>query len=113
MKYDYIENVKNDIKEYIKENYESLEEVDENKLYDDLFLEDSVTGNSSGSYYCNTWKAEEAICHNLDLASEAFYEFGYDGIPYDKGAEYIDVTIRCYLLGQCLSEVLEELEEEF
>jgi len=110
MKYDYLENLKGDIKDYIEDNKEYLEGKDREELYDIFFLEDAITGNASGSYTFSTWEAEENICHNLDLAQEAYEMFGYDGIPKDAGAEAIDVTIRCYLLGQVLDEVLEDIE---
>ena len=29
------------------------------------------------------------------------------------GAEAADVTIRCYLLSECIAEALEEIEEDF
>ena len=111
MNYDYRENVKEDIINYIKENYdkEDILELNENQLYDDLFINDSVTGNGSGSYTFNTYQAEEYICHNLDLLREACNEFCCE-IP--EGAEACDVTIRCYLLGQLLDEVLDELKNE-
>lgn len=114
MKYAYLENETADVIEYIKNNYEEDEfaDLDEEKLYDELWTEDSVTGNGSGSYYCNAWKAEEAICHNMELAQEAYEEFGYDGIRAKDEAEAIDVTIRCYLLGQAISNALEELKGE-
>lgn len=112
-KYDYIENVKNDIKEYIKDNNIDVnsEDFDENELYDDLWCEDSVTGNASGSYTFNTWEAEEYICHNFDLLKECFDEFGYD---QDRifDAEYCDVSIRCYLLNTCIINVVKELKQE-
>lgn len=113
MKYDYFVNVKEDVKDYIKENYDNLEDVDRDSLYDDLFIEDSVTGNASGSYYCNAWKAEENISHNMDLLGEALEEFGYnlDEVNiFEKGAEWADVTIRCYVLGQVIDDAIEELE---
>lgn len=115
MKYDYMENLKGDIKDYIEENKEYLKGNDENELYDIMFLEDSITGNASGSYYCNTWKAEESLCHNMDLLIEALEMFGYDESfnAMEKGAEWCDVTIRCYLLGQALSEVLDEIDWEW
>lgn len=113
MKYDYMENLKGDIKDYIEENKKYLEGKDEDELYDIFFLEDSITGNASGSYTFSTWKAEENICHNMDLAMEAYEMFGYDGIPKDTGAEAIDVTIRCYLLGQVLGEVLDDIDWEW
>ena len=108
MKYNYYEAVKNDALEYIKEN--NLQDKSQDELYDELFLADSVTGNTSGSYYCNTYKAEEALVHNLDLLKEALEEFGGDfNDALERGAEYCDVTIRCYVLGQVLADVLEEV----
>lgn len=116
--YNYMEAVADDVRDYIeneidltewKGNRDGLEE----KLNDDLWVCDSVTGNASGSYYCNSWKAEEALAHNWDLLAEALTEFGQDGTDVLKeGAEAMDVTIRCYLLGQAIAEVLDDLEEE-
>ena len=99
MKYNYYEAVKNDAREYIKEN--NLQDKSQDKLYDELFLADSVTGNASGSYTFSTYQAEENICHNHDLLKEAQEAFGYLPTEYiSKGAEWADVTIRCYVLGQ-------------
>lgn len=115
--YNYLEAVTADVVEYIKNeinlaDYDSREELEE-ALHDELWTADSVTGNASGSYYCNAWKAEEALAHNWDLLAEALTEFGQDGTDVLKqGAEAMDVTIRCYLLGQAIAEALEELEEE-
>lgn len=107
MKYNYYEAVKNDAIEYIKEN--NLQDKTQEELYDELFLADSVTGNASGSYYCNIYKAEEALAHNLDLLKEALSEFGGDfNDALEHGAEYCDVTIRCYVLGQVLADILEK-----
>lgn len=115
-KYDYFAAVCEDIRDYIKSeeitvNSENREEI-EQQLYDDLFVNDSVTGNGSGSYTFNTWKAEEYLCHNLDLLGEALSEFGSDPATIMESPEGCDVTIRCYLLGQCISQVLDEIEEE-
>ena len=79
-----------------------------------LFTDDSVTGNGSGSYTFSTYEAEENICHNLDLLGEALEEFG-SGADYliTHGAEAADVTIRCYLLGECIAAALEEIEDDF
>ena len=115
-KYNYYEAVKEDVKQYIEDhdvkvttsNREDLEQ----ELYNDMFISDSVTGNASGSYTFNTWKAEENLCHNLDLLKEAFSEFGEPSFDMLESAESCDVTIRCYLLSQCLHEVLDELEED-
>lgn len=116
--YNYLEAVTSDVLDYIKEeinldewkgNRDGLEE----KLNDELWTVDSVTGNASGSYTFNTWEAEENLAHNWDLLAEALDEFGRDGTDVLKqGAEAMDVTIRCYLLGQAIGEALDELEEE-
>lgn len=122
--YNYLENIKDDVKDVIfdyvtkEELKEALEDLDAkndlcSKLYDDLFVDDTVTGNGSGSYTFNTYQAEENLCHNLDLLKDAFDEFGvsYSEV-LERGAEYCDVTIRCYLLGTAIKEALDELKEE-
>lgn len=101
MKYNYLENIKDDIKEYLK----TTEERDFNNLYDTLFMEDSVTGNASGSYFMNAYKAEEALAHNLNLLQDACECFGTT--PDLSNPEACDVTIRCYLLLDALREVLD------
>lgn len=113
-RYDYYEMVKEDIRNYIKENYEveEIKDLEFDDLYDDLFISDSVTGNASGSYTFSTWKAEENLCHNMELLGEALNEFGCDGSYLEKGAEACDVTIRCYVLGQVLEDVIYDLQQE-
>lgn len=117
-KYDYLAAVTEDVKNVVLSDYNWKEELREDrdefeqKLMDELWINDSVTGNASGSYTFNTWQAEENLCHNLDLLREALNEFGCGLSDISNGAEYCDVTIRCYLLGQAISEVLDELEEE-
>jgi len=113
--YNYKKAVKDDIKNYINDNinladYADVEELQE-YLQDTLWAEDSVTGNGSGSYTCNTYEAENNIAHNWDLLNEALEEFGSSDINIlEKGAEWADVTIRCYLLSECIAEVLEEVK---
>jgi hypothetical protein len=119
-KYNYLQALKEDIREYIGENFTKEEQRElvadkdaaSEKLNDDLWIADSVTGNASGSYYCNAWKAEEAIAHNFDILADAMEEFGCGDVnAFKKGAEWCDVTIRCYLLGQAIAETLNELED--
>lgn len=117
-KYDYFAAVKEDVKNVVMNDYNYIEELKndrsdfEQRLNDDLFINDSVTGNGSGSYTFNAWQAEENLCHNMDLLKEACEEFGTDLADIIESAESCDVTIRCYLLGNAISEVLDELEEE-
>lgn len=108
--YNYLEEIKNDI----MENYDTdfLLETSEDQLYDEMWTDDSITGNASGNYTFSTYQAEENIAHNMDLLREAIEEFGGNfGEALERGAEYCDVTIRCYLLGQAISEIKEEIEE--
>lgn len=123
--YNYLEEMKNDIATYLEENLEykylgqveDLEELEE-KLNEDLWTEDSVTGNASGSYTFDRWEAQEYVSENLDLLKEACEEFETDAATVgnwflSEEWETMDVTIRCYLLAFAISEVLEENADEF
>lgn len=106
---EYMDEVKSDAMDAIKENLEYNDSWDE--MYDSLFMDDSVTGNASGSYYFNSHKAAEAIS-GIIFDSDAVDEFkalGYDGIPTEEGAETCDVIARCI----CLGLVSGELEEYY
>ena len=105
-RYNYRKAMKEDIYNYIREGIDlddwrgkrcELEEA----LNDQLWITDSVTGNASGSYFFNAWKAEEAM-----------QEFCDECNPIEKGAEWCDVAIRCYILGECIAAVLDDLEDE-
>ncbi len=118
--YNYLEAMKHDISQYILDNiympeYRNDRECLEEKLNDELWVEDSVTGNASGSYTFNTWKAKEYVMDNMDLLKEALSEFGVEPSVVgekllDEEWEYFDVTIRCYLLGQAIAEVLDRYD---
>lgn len=117
-KYDYYKAVKDDVRDYINDNYNvkdfSSREEFEDKLNEDLWTADSVTGNGSGSHTFNAWDSEESLCHNWDLLEEALKEFGQTGVNViEKGAEWADVTIRCYLLAHSISSVLDEMDLDF
>lgn len=120
--YNYREAMAEDIRNYITENINLTEWVEnrdglETVLNDELWTADSVTGNASGSYTFNTLKAQEYVTENSELFAEAVTELGYDLNEIaqrflDGEWEWFDVTIRCYLLGSVLSDVLDELENE-
>ena len=81
--YNYEEAVKTDVRTWIDDNvkfseWEGNREGLEEYLNDELFVDDSVMGNGSGSYTFNAWEAEENICHNMELLGEACEEFGND-----------------------------------
>ena len=108
-RYDYREAIKADIKNYIENEgltFDSREEFI-NTMEETAWTADSITGNASGSYTFNRWKAEECLCHNLDLLCEAYRELG--GTPDPGNPEECDVTIRCYLLYGCICDVAGEM----
>ena len=120
--FNYNEAVKADVMEYIKENY-SAEELAEKlsdkdsfseELNDTLWTDDSVTGNTSGSYTFNTWKAKEYVFDDTETVQEALREFCVDAETVaekflDEDWEYFDVTARCYVLSGAIYEALEEI----
>ena len=121
MMYNYLEAMKSDIMDYIRNDvntneFISREELEE-RLNDDLWTVDSVTGNASGSYTFSRSEAEEYVNDNSDLLREAISEFDvYSETVAEKfldaDYEYFDVTIRCYLLGQAISEALDDMEDD-
>lgn len=120
MSYDYREAMQDDIREYINNEIDTTKYMGnrdelEEKLNDDLWTNDSVTGNGSGSYTFNSYKAGEYVKDNIDLCREMIQEFCIDAETVaekflDEEWEYFDVSIRCYLLGECISAVLDEID---
>lgn len=111
--YNYRKAVIDDIINYFEENDidKELIKIDEEykeKVYDDMFVCDSVTGNASGSYTFSSIEAEKKLVGNWGLAEEALIEFCCNEDAFKRGAEFIDVSIRCYLLGECIDEAIEE-----
>jgi len=122
MKYDYMEAMKQDIREAIADDYfwnmDEYNSADEfiEAANDYFWTDDSVTGNGSGSYTFNRWEAQEYVTDNLDLLREAMQEFCIEPETIvdhfmSEDFEYFDVTIRCYLLSQAVFEIAEELEQ--
>ena len=118
--YSYPQHVKEDIKEYINDELDTgtfglLVQGDEETIEDirdDLFNENSVTGNASGSYTMNTLMAEENLVGNWDLLEEAMSEFDPHVNPIEKGAEWCDSLIRCYLVDWCFTEAIKEITKQ-
>lgn len=116
--YNYFEEVKQAVEDVVNDEayYLSVEALQpfnlddyENMLRDALWVEDAVTGNASGSFFCNRSRAEEALADNWNLAAEALGEFGCDDTDiFEKGAEWVDVMIRCYILDSCISDYIDE-----
>lgn len=113
LNYNYYDAVKSDILDYIKENDIDISTIDRDKLYDDLFDEDSVTGNGSGSYTFNSNTAETYVDANKPLLNQAIEE---DFISEERAAKFwlddnfeaLDVVLRVYVLSSSIDQVLAE-----
>lgn len=84
--YNYLENMVEDIKEYVKNEIDFSEYYDMDELReflnDDLWTEDSVTGNASGSYTFNRETAKEYVDENKDLVNDMMEELDCKGLSY-------------------------------
>lgn len=119
--YRYHEAVTADVIDYIRENinaadFENREELAE-RLNDDLWIDDGVTGNASGSYTFNAHKAKEYVFADPDTVIEALEEFCVEAKTIadkflSQDWEYFDVTARCYVLGQAIEDALDSIENE-
>ena len=121
MSYNYLNAMTEDIRDYITENINREDYIEyrdglEEYLNNTLWTEDSVTGNASGSYTFNRETSKEYVLDNTDLLKEAYTEFGQKeniaDVICDEDWESADVTIRCYLLGQAIAEVLDDLDSD-
>lgn len=119
----YFEQVKEDVKTWMEDNvyYFDLEEYRGNRegaeewLTDNLWTEDSITGNGSGSYTFDREEAKEHVLNDIDTVTEALREFCVDAETIadkflSEDWEYFDITARCYVLHQAVYEICEELE---
>ena len=114
----YMEQLLNDIADYVIENFDEREILSYPTL-DDFAEElknllwdcDSVTGNASGSYFFSTAKAKEMVLNNIKDVVWAMMDFDClemlgKRIANDEW-ERLDVTARCYYLSQAIEEYLE------
>lgn len=111
---DYKKEVYEDACAYIDAN---LGYLDEDDLYYELVNSDSITGNSSGSYFCNSYKAREA-CSSVVFDEDFYnsYQFNFgdtDNIAYylRRGPEIFDVIVRCTALDDVYDDVIDYYEE--
>jgi len=117
--YNYIDAMVDDMKVAFSDyDWDSTDREDlAIEMQDKFWVDDSITGNASGSYTCNSGVAKEYVCDNMDLCKDALLEFCVE--PEDiadhflnEDWEYFDVTIRCYLLSQAIKEFLDSYYDE-
>lgn len=111
----YKQQVINDIKEVVAENHTgglNLKELKE--MLEDFQNSDSITGNGSGSYYCDRYKAREQVEESGILWDDEFldavrdYDLDLIG-ALEQGPEEVDVMARVIALGLLTDEELKEI----
>ena len=112
--YDYYEAVKEDVKNYIDNEIILSDYDDKDELFQylekELWVNDDVTGNGSGSYTLSKFDAEINLCHNWNILEEIAEDWGKNCLDFSN-PEALDITIRCYFLNDAISEVLDEMED--
>ena len=122
--YNYKEQIRADVQEWIEDNKEQIEGLDRHDafevVYDSCWVSDSVTGNASGSYTMSRWEAREYFFSDSDsddyiseMLEGGFITSSELGEKMaESNWEWIDVSIRCWLLNQAVTEIMDELYED-
>ena len=121
--YNYRESIKADVLNWMEEHKEYLEGMDradiEEFVSDSCWVADEVTGNESGSYTFNRLQAREYFFSDLD-SDDYISQMVQDGFITESEVcecvtssnwEKLDVCIRCFLLGEVISEVMETIAD--
>lgn len=122
--YSYKETVKGDVREWMEDNKDQWEGLDRHDVYevvyDACWVADEVTGNASGSYTFSRWDARNNFFEDED-SDEYISQMIEDGFSTaeevgqkvsESNWEWLDVSIRCWLLCDCLTEILDEMFED-
>lgn len=119
--YNYRENIKKDIVQYIKDNIniEDFDDVEDFKIYltKILLIPNEITGEINNSYTKDSVLSEIFLVGNLSLLSkslEYFYNTNNINITnvLNRGAEYCDMIVRMYILETSIDEILNQIVEE-
>jgi len=112
--YDYFEEMKKDILQYIKDNGIDLGEASRDALDEELWVEDCITGNG-GLYYDSETNCMKYLAGNNGLLFEAAEELCVELrtllLRRDDINRYCDSIIRCYLLYSVVDDIFNEYEE--
>ena len=122
--YNYKEQIRADVKEWIEDNKEQIEGLDRHDafevVYDSCWVDDSVTGNASGSYTFSGWEARQNFFNDED-SEEYIDHMIEDGFTCRESVgravqesqwELLDVSIRCWLLCDAVTDVLDEMYDD-
>ena len=124
MRYSYKDTVKEDVMEWMSYHEDDMDGMGRHErfeyIYDRTWIADEVTGNASGSYTMSRYDARRNYMEDED-SDEYIFQMIEDGFmsASDLGThiassnwEWVDVNIRCWLLGDCITEILDEMYED-
>lgn len=119
--YSYKDVVRSDVREWIDDHKEVLQDVDRHDVFDVVYnacwIDDNVTGNASGSYTFSRYEARKNFFNDED-SEEYIDQMIEDGFTcresvgkavQESNLELLDVLIRCWLLCDAVTEVLDEM----
>lgn len=107
--YNYLKHEVADVTSWLKQHQlTDPNHIDKAKLYNRLWIENSVTGNGRG-FYTSRYQAEQNLVGNHDLLTKEIGETGFCSRTITP--EKADMVIRCYLLDQAILEAVKRLAE--
>ena len=122
--YNYKEQIREDVREWIDENRDQIDGLDRHDafevVYESCWVDDSVTGNASGSYTFSRYEARQNF-FNDDDSEEYIDQMIEDGFTTRESVgravqesqwELLDVTIRCWLLCDAVTEIIDEIYDD-
>ena len=110
--YNYKEEMVDELESMIKDSDIDFTGKNRGEAFEelqDLAFDRDLTGNRTGSYWCNELKAERSLLGNFDLIQDALDDFGMESVdsPELISGEHLDVLVREHLLPQVIDEVLD------
>ena len=110
--YNYKEEMIDELEYMLKDSDVSFDGKNRGEMYEelqDLSFDRDLTGNRTGSYFCNELKSERALLGNFDLVQDALDNFGMESIdsPDLLSGEHLDILVREHLLPAVIDEVLD------
>ena len=111
--YDYKSEMVDELESMLKDSDIEFDGKNRGEAFEelqDLAFDRDLTGNRTGSYWCNELKSERALLGNFDLVQDALDDFGMESIssPELVSGEHLDVLVREYLLPAVIDDVLDK-----
>jgi len=111
----YYEAVRADVEEWLDNNEEKCLHMTKEQIEEEVMNSDEITGNMTGSYFCNSGEARDCVLSDLPTVAFAYGEF-CDAERFlqdvrDGAWETLDVIARCCMAPYAFYEVFSEREE--